>query len=719
MARRQSAEWWFFLIVALLAGLTASAWTLPVWLNSNLLQVAQFQWRLLSVMSLPLALFTGGIALRIPSARWRLAEKPLHFAVAAGLLALIMCANRPAFDQLRVFSPANTEPTQSVIAQLEVENKVFGASGIQEFKPRWAGDVTKLAPMPEAPASEAERLPQEVDLVLSRGNAYDLEARVSVAAGGPLRFSQFYFPGWRVILDRRTVLQAYPSTSLGLLTVDLPPGAHELSLSWSGTALQHVAAGTTLVTLAALVWVWRPCRRRRWFLLPLGLFGLSVILGVWQRPLAPIQAPPSGQVIEADGARLLGYRWERDDRDHLFLYPYWYVSAGPPASLRARWQLQDDTGRVLADVTSQPYYNADTASNWPPRTVVSDAYQLPLPPGLPAGTYQLAIGLGSSEAVAGEQTEEALAAPLTPVGTLTLAVPVPDEATPDHPLDVYVGDAVRLAGFDVSPAGTTVKAGQDLDFTLYWQALQPVATNYHGFVHLVDARGRPLTQLDQLPGPSFRPPMLWAGDRLEPDAYHLRIPEDAPSGLYWPMAGLYDYATSKRLLVRDSGGQNLGDAVRLPPTKVLGRAHGAPKYRVQARFDDLAALLGYDLNIASPGLRAGQSFTLTLYYKCQTTTSADLTRFVHLYGPAGSMAAQNDSMPADGANPTWSWVPGEVIVEEISLTTASDARPGVYSLSIGFYNAQAGGQAPRLPVFDAHGQPLPDSQVILTEVEIK
>lgn len=728
---RRSAEWWFFLIVTLLAGLAASIWALPIWLDSRLLQITQFQWRLLSIISLPLALFTGGTlsVFRIPSAWWGRAAKPLYCAVSAGLLVLIIFANRPIAEQFPVLSSASA-PTQAVIAQLEVENKVFGASGIQEFKPRWAGDIMHLASVEQAPTIGAEPPPQEVDLALSSGNAYGFEAKVAAATGGPLRFNQFFFPGWRVILDRRTVLRTYPSTSLGLLTIDLPPGIHELSLSWAGTTLQHVATGITLLTLVILAWcAWRPRGRRRWSLVHLGLFGLTIVLActlylqttlrVWKRALAPVQAPPSGQLIEADGARFLGFWWERDDPDRLLVCPYWYVSASLPASLRVRWQLQDTAGRVLVDVTSQPYFNAYTASNWSPRSVVNDAYELLLPPGLPAGVYRLALALQNSAAVSEEQTEKASAIALTPVGTVELTAPAPVQAAPTRQLDARLGATVRLAGFDVSPAGTTVRAGQDLDFTLYWQALQPVARNYHGFLHLVDARGRPLTQVDQLPGPSFRPPMLWTSHRLEPDSYRMPIPKNAPSGLYWPMVGLYDYATLARLPVHDSTGQAAGDTVRLTPIKVLGPARGAPQHRVRARLGDLAALLGYDLTIAPSGLRAGEPLTLTLYYESQTITSADLTRFVHLYCPANSsLAAQNDSAPADGSNPTWSWLPGEVIAEQVSLTIANDARPGICSLNIGFYDAQAGGQAQRLPVYDEDGQLLPDNQVTLTEIEV-
>jgi hypothetical protein len=76
-----------------------------------------------------------------------------------------------------------------------------------------------------------------------------------------------------------------------------------------------------------------------------------------------------------------------------------------------------------------------------------------------------------------------------------------------------------------------------------------------------------------------------------------------------------------------------------------------------------------------------------------------------------------DSPPQGGINPTWSWVPGETIVDTVTLQVAEDAPPGEYRLFTGFYDAQANGA--RLGVQDEAGQPLPDSGVILQTVMVQ
>lgn len=544
LARRRDAEWLFFLAVSLVAGLLMTARALPVWLSSDLLVAAQFAWRLLSVLSLPLALFSGGIVAALRPG-WR------QSGLTTALLALMLFVHAPRLAWMDVFAPAGADVNPAVAAQAEIDKgAVEGGqfnSSVQEFRPRWADETLLLAPSGEPPTPD-------LDLALLQGNAYDLE--LSYAAGQParLRFNTFYFPGWQVKLDQATDLEPYPSTNLGLLTVDIPAGRHELALTWTGTALQRWAGWISLLALAVLAGlVWLRSEPRWLAALPLALLAFGLTASLQPRPLNEVETPQAA--VEAGGVRLLGYRLERDDPGHLYVYPYWFVTQRPAEPLYAQWEIRDQAGTPQARLTTRPYFNALDAQNWPAGAIVDDAYRLPLPPGLPAGRYELAIRLAA---------EDWPDQPAPAIGQFELAQPIPDQVSPAQPLDVGFGGAARLGGFAVAverqpmeaaPGRPAVaQAGDRIDYTLYWQAGAFIEENYHGFVHLVGVDGRPLVQEDHLPGPFFRPPALWDGYYWQPDVYHLRLPADAPAGLYWPIAGLYQFDTLERLAALDGSG---------------------------------------------------------------------------------------------------------------------------------------------------------------------
>jgi hypothetical protein len=596
------------------------------------------------------------------------------------------------------------------IPRFENEKTALGAGWSQEFWPRWTQGADYVP-------STADQLAGHADVILTQVDAYKLKATVSSPIAEPLRFTSLYFPGWRVTLDDGTALPTYPSTNMGLLTVDLPPGSHELFLDWAGTGVQRAATWLSLITLAGLVvFVWRTNRPRWLAAIPLGLLALGLATMLAKSTLADIQVPAAP--VATRGLEMVGYRLERGDAYELNIYPYWYIRQNPSAEMSVRWQLRDATGRVLSEVSARPYFNSQAASNWPSGTLVDDAYRLPLPSPSqkPPFSYQLVV-----QVVEGDE-----ATAWTPVGAVNITTPPSAQPQPAHSLAARFGGLVDLVGVDLKQGGRAVEAwaprppvvrpGDSLEYTLYWQALQQLQRDYHGLVHLVDRAGRPIAKQDQLVGSRFRPPTLWDFYSLQPDRYPLRIPEDTPSGLYWPMVGLYEFKGVDLLPVADANGQVVGDTYRLPPVKVVGSGLAArPQHEVAAQLGDLATLVGYDLALPNTGLRAGSQVSLTLHYQANATIAQDLTRFVQLYSPTLGMAAQQDSLPQDGNNPTWAWVPGEVVSDTVTLTVSENAKPGKYALQVGLYNPSDG---MRLPVRDRAGNPLPDGQVILTEVSL-
>ncbi len=717
LLRRRSGEWWYWTLLIPALGLAISAPMLPVWLSSEVLLTAQFPWRLLTLMSVPLALL--GANLLTPLRRDR-------FVVVGALLlsVLIVAGNWPQLPTGTEQFPSDVALSLPTVAQFELDTGAFGTGSASEYMPRWVKVLDTVVAPP------AEGITPAQTFTLTAANAYQWQLAVNSAEPSPVRFTRFYFPGWQATLDGTTALPLEPTTLMGLLTANVPAGLHNLQISWQGTQLQWWCALLSLLTLALVTMIaWRQPGQWRWFaLIPLVLLSYGGVATFKPLPaVTTFQQPTAVPAMPA--LQLLGYYTQQPTADQLYLFPFWAVDTAPP-DLLLHWRLVDGSNAIISETTVLPYFNTRHTTSWLPASLAQDAYVLPLPAGLGAGNYTLQLGFERLNIP--EQQSVPAKQPLVTVGKIALdKVPLAQQA-PTHPLGAQWEHAILLDGFDLQVDGQAlsgtgvndtmvqgaylvVKPGSRLTYTFYWRAERTPLENYHGFVHLLDAQQQALVQRDQLPGPMFSPPRLWHRFAAQTDSYALTIPRTATSGLYTPHVGLYQFDNGERLDTFTADGTPLGNSVALPPVKIVAEATPTPDHTLAIKVGDFAELIGYDLTVPAT-LTPGTPFTATLYYRATGTTAIAYTQFVHLHDSTLGMAAQNDRQPQQGGNPTAAWVPGEVIVDQIPLQISAESKPGTYTLQVGLYDGANG--AVRVPLFAGDGQPLPDAQFPLTTMVI-
>jgi hypothetical protein len=131
---------------------------------------------------------------------------------------------------------------------------------------------------------------------------------------------------------------------------------------------------------------------------------------------------------------------------------------------------------------------------------------------------------------------------------------------------------------------------------------------------------------------------------------------------------------------------------------ILASQQAAP---LSAKFGDTAELLGYHLK------RDEQDLTLVTYWRAGVSILTPLQMFVHVLGPDGSIAAQQDRLDV----PAFGWRGGDVIAQVHRIAVPPDLAGG--AVAIGLYNPDT---SARLPVTS-------DSQatdrLLLTELDLK
>jgi hypothetical protein len=217
----------------------------------------------------------------------------------------------------------------------------------------------------------------------------------------------------------------------------------------------------------------------------------------------------------------------------------------------------DENGVIVAQEDSYPGRGMLPTSRWPAGEAIADLYAVRIPalaqaPRLrqvEAGVYDLATGErlllpgGEDRVELGEVRIEPAVRDNRPA---TMSREMVDKGV--TPVWVDFDGRIGLIGYALDR--TAAQPGQTLRLILYWQALQPVRSNYTVFVHVLGPGDRILAGDDRQPADGQHPTSGWTPGQVVEDRHTLAIPDDASSGQYELEIGLYRRRTGERLAVR-------------------------------------------------------------------------------------------------------------------------------------------------------------------------
>lgn len=110
--------------------------------------------------------------------------------------------------------------------------------------------------------------------------------------------------------------------------------------------------------------------------------------------------------------------------------------------------------------------------------------------------------------------------------------------------------------------------------------------------------------------------------------------------------------------------------------------------QVDALLGEMAILSGVT-NLPEQWL-PGETVTVGLVWGAAAEIPHSYHVFLQLLGPGGQLIAQSDGEPAHWTRPTTGWLPGEIILDEHTLTLPSQLPPGEYTVVAGLYLPETG-----------------------------
>ncbi len=367
-------------LLTLSALLMVVEWSEVLWqVFRNPLGFLQFPWRFLTLVGLGLACSTA-LALR----QQRL------FAWA--LIPVVMAT---ALAQL----PVRAEPLRGTddLAMWKHEFTVgeIGTTLDAEYMPWWVhaerATVPNAAPTPLSPVT-VQATPRLAWLTATYTERRYRVSPVSNATNTLIRFHQFYLPQWHAQLNGQT-LPTFPSTLLGLLTIEVPPEAEgELRLRFTLTTLEQIGLWLTGATGLVVAYLWRG----RWMA---GVAGVAWVGGIafvlvtsrTTTMIVPMQAQLEDSVALV-GAQLSSPTAQAGDALRVTLA--WQVLRETREPINVFVHLVEPNGnQLVAQADGVPVGGYTPVSHWHVGELIEDTRTLMIPSHLAPTTLQLVTGM--------------------------------------------------------------------------------------------------------------------------------------------------------------------------------------------------------------------------------------------------------------------------------------------------------------------------------------
>ncbi|MEI2610700.1 MAG: glycosyltransferase family 39 protein [Candidatus Promineifilaceae bacterium] len=716
-----------------------------VWEHVPLLPFVQFPWRLLGPAALCLAVLTAAAAdvlFRPVTHKGNITHpqnKPITGAVISGHERFLRLMTSSGWDKILWtggvtililsslfwfhprYCPGLEKPTVADIAPFEEATATIGTTAKGEYLPRTVLQFPPqpaVAPDPFAP----ETLPEGVQIISQTVEPLSTTVLLEAAAPQTIRVNILYYPGWQLWLDDQPV-EITPDPDFGLITFNLPVGRHEVRVILGETPLRRTANGITFLCLLLTGGVaigsvrQRLGSRRELTLEPpighrtnaaalympllLGVLLWAIVQGVlphWStwlyRPgLREGSLPEVTTPLPTDfsgGVHLLGYTVNQlaaAPGETIRLDLFWTAYTTPERNLQTTVALVDDQGYFWSAKQSEAPRElrpAPPVTAWQPGQYAQDSHTITILPGTPPGVYTLQLVLFDKQtliplAVLANQ------APSLVLGQMTVTRPSQsaDEGVlaPQYPAEATWGP-VRLLGYNLDRAEAT--PGSPFLLTLFWQAVTPPTTDLLGQLTLAQTGAAPAWQIELPLVSSTWPTSLWqTGDRWRGQQV-MRLPASLVGGEYiWSL-------TVCRPVV--DACEPLAAAIPLGSLHLTApeRHYDIPPMalNVEATIGELATLMG--VTTLPEQWLPGETVTMELVWRAAAETPLSYHVFLQLLGPAGQVLTQSDGEPANWTRPTTGWSPGEIVVDERSLSLPQVLPPGAYQLVVGLYLPETG-----------------------------
>jgi hypothetical protein len=227
---------------------------------------------------------------------------------------------------------------------------------------------------------------------------------------------------------------------------------------------------------------------------------------------------------------------------------YWQPLTAINRDFSSFVHLTDRSANLVAQADSLPTGGPPSTTSWAPGQVVVISYTVTLDAGVQApSALNIEAGLFDPKNSEFIKAEDNTGKPTPPViGKMKVVPAAWPTVRPAQGLNADFAGLISLRGYDLvaDPPG----------IVLYWQAKAPMSEDFTVFVHVLDAGGQIVGQMDSQPLEGNYPTSWWAPGELIVD--RRSAPVKTP-GSYRLLVGWYRLSDGSRLPLADGSGSSL------------------------------------------------------------------------------------------------------------------------------------------------------------------
>jgi uncharacterized membrane protein len=258
---RGRAQMAFFLVAAVVVVAAMMPAALRLWEVLPLAAFVQFPWRLLGLAALTMSFLSGGAIFAIAGEGFEVAGR-LDARTAVVALVVILTTHAYTLPQYTEPSARSEQPVAIIDFESFYPPDRVGMT-------IWATEQPQDTPLVQQylagqPLVKAVALTPGAQVEMVRHGAASEEVTVDSPEGTELQFYTYYFPGWRGYVDGRET-DIYPGGPYGLITLEVPPGEHQVVIRFGDTPVRRLGTALTVASLgvALALLLWPRVRRAR------------------------------------------------------------------------------------------------------------------------------------------------------------------------------------------------------------------------------------------------------------------------------------------------------------------------------------------------------------------------------------------------------------------------------------------------------------------------